>query len=196
MAALPAGYKIAIGGVLVGGFLLLLWQRRQAAGDALPAPAGTANPAWGSPPASAGQPSAPVTRPLTTWEKSVLGQYFRADLLAAALIHIGQWSTSPSVADGVEAVTSQRDIWIKNPSVVFTDPYAMSILAHELFHVAEFATGMTDEQYAEGKAAAAAGKPWTNPFEAPAYQMGQQVFQDLTGVQQTPLSGCACSSVC
>ncbi len=188
---IPFGYKLAAGAVIATGAGLYLWGRRQpvlvvAAKGALAPPAPPSavpkRSAWDDPPPSAFVLSPPVARPLTNWEKSVLSAYFRLDFLASAVIHIGQWGESgaPPNAD-FAAVTRGHDIFFNDPDVVFTDPVAMSTLAHELFHVAEFATGMTYDQYAQGKAAARAGHPSDNPFEAPAYALEHQVFADLTG---------------
>ncbi len=182
----PLGYKLAIGAVLAGGIVALIWARRaNAAAFTVPAgPARPVNPDWDSPPAAAFLPSAPVTRPLTTWEKTILAPYYRPELLAIAILHIGQWSTSGAThmgigVSGASAVTDGRDIWFEDPNVVFTNASSMGTLAHELFHVAEFATGMTYLQYVEGVIAQQAGHPETNPFEAPAFAMGCRVQNDI-----------------
>lgn len=200
----PSGYKLAVGALFAVAGGLWLWTKFFARGVTTTVPSGTitrppeedastvAAFAWNAAPSSAFAPSAPTSRGLTGWEKSVLAAYFRPDLLDVAVIHLGQWDgeTSPNVL----AHTLNRDIYFHDPLVVFTDPVSMATLAHELFHVAEFATGMTIDQYAEGKAAAAAGHPETNPFEAPAYSLGQQVLTDLLDVGSSAVSGvCACS---
>lgn len=201
---IPLGYKLAAGAVVATGIGMYLWGKRresravaQAASppgvipqdDEGPAPVLSA---WDSPPPSAFLTAGSVTRELTSWEKAVLSAYYRPELLAVAVLHLGQWGQwrggSPAPA-GAVAATLDRDIYFKDPNVVFTSPTSMSTLAHELFHVAEYATGMTHEQYSEGKAAAEEGKPETNPFEAPAYAMGEQVFLDLTGANVS-VSGC------
>jgi len=201
---IPLGYKLAAGAVVVTGIGLYLWGKEreaqivaQAASPPGVLPPGTestgpAVSAWNAPPPSAFLTAGSVTRTLTDWEKSVLSAYYRPELLAAAILHLGQWGQwrgGAPAPEGAVAATLDRDIYFKDPNVVFTSPTSMSTLAHELFHVAEYATGMTHEQYSEGKAAAAAGHPETNPFEAPAYAMGQQVFTDLIGGGK-PVSGC------
>lgn len=197
--AIPLGYKLAAGAVVATGIVIYLRGRRAASPVAAAAeealqppsalPAAPARSAWSDPPPSAFVLSPPVARSLTHWETEVLSAYYKPDFLATAVIHIGQWAEAgvPAGAD-YAAVTRGSDIYFNDPDVVFTDPVAMSTLAHELFHVAEFATGMTYDQYAAGKAAARAGHPSDNPFEGPAYALEHQVFADLTGASY-PVSG-------
>jgi hypothetical protein len=191
----PFEYKLAVGVVLAAGAGLYLWGKRREARVVAEAaappgvrppdtPTGPTLSAWDSPPPSAFLTAGAVTRTLTNWEKSVLSAYYRPELLGVAVLHLGQWGQwrgGAPAPEGAVAATLDRDIYFKDPNVLFTSPTSMSTLAHELFHVAEYATGMTHEQYREGKAAAQAGHPETNPFEAPAYAMGQQVFMDLIG---------------
>lgn len=190
---LPTGIKLAIGGVLAGIAGWYLWGKLfPAAGTLTSSPpqvlpqgnsnrAATINVAWNSPPASARVPSVPVSRHLTAWEQAVLQNYFRPDFLASVILHIGQWSQRRPPEPGVAAVTdSAGEVWVQNPNIVFTDPTNMSMLAHEIMHVAQTRTGMTDAQYAQA-VDASRGDPMSNPFEAEAYNLGSQVWIDLTG---------------
>ncbi len=201
---IPIEYKIAAGAVVLAGVGFYWWSKHReaqiVAQAALPPgvlpepePPSPVDSPWNHPPPSAFLMSGPVARPLTDWEKSVLSAYYRPELLGIAILHIGQWGQwdAAPAPEGAVAATLDRDIWFKDPNVLLTSPTAMSTLAHELFHVAEYATGMTRDQYRAGKEAAQAGKPETNPFEAPAYAMGDRVFMDLIGAN-VAVSGWGC----
>jgi hypothetical protein len=198
---LSPGVKLAAGGIAACAIGWYLWGKlfpadgqivggnAQAPVSTRPAASHTAvNVAWASPPASARVPSAPTWRHLTGWEQAVLGVYFRSDFLTQVTLHIGQWQKQfdSITAPSTQAVTdSSGQVWFKDPNVIFSSPDAMATLAHEIVHVAQRATGLTDAQYAQA-VAASRSDPASNVFEAPAYALELQVLDDLNAIRSSP----------
>ena len=129
-----------------------------------------------------------IPRHLTDYEKQQLGPYVSEKDLNNAIIHVGQTPKDgilpfPFPSDA-SAVTVHNNIYIRRQ---YYDPetsdFLGHLLSHELYHVFQYRTGvMTPFSYL--REAARHGSGVDNKFEAPAYDFGDWVFEQLVN---TPL---------
>ncbi len=113
-------------------------------------------------------------RPLSLQEKLALKQYFNAQVLHQARIVDGRvpfW-----LRRDMCAVVLNKTIYFRAGYYAVNTPQGLSLLGHELTHVAQFMHGMTTFDYI-----------WScrkgymqSPYEVQAYAMGARIAQDFT----------------
>ena len=112
-------------------------------------------------------------RPLTMQEKLALKPYFNALVLDLALVVDGRvpiW-----LRRDMCAVVLRNTVYFRAGYYVANTPKGLSLLGHELMHVAQFMYGMTTFDYI-----------WScrkgymqSPYEVQAYAMGARVALDF-----------------
>lgn len=116
----------------------------------------------------------PKGRILTPFEKSVMGRYFKPEVLNAAVLWFGRPASALKQEDDAEtgtvteAVTTKDGIYFKFENHELQTPEDLALLAHELVHVEQFIAGPIP---AEQKA----------PNEVVAQRMQIAVKKDLDG---------------
>jgi hypothetical protein len=177
----PLGYKLAAGGIVAAGVLMLFWEKASAnqVASSFPEtlPSDPEPQPQLPPPPPRPIPGGPGTRPLTSFEKQTLAPYIPQIDLDSAILHVGEMPFYADWAIDASAITRGNDIYVKDPTWTFTEPHSLSVLAHELVHVGQYRNGMTWLTYLGS--AIPDGYSRNNRFEAPAFQMSDRVERDL-----------------
>ena len=117
-------------------------------------------------------------RPLNAQEHAALKQYFNARVLVEARIVDGSFGCRVPfwLRRDMCAVVLDNTIYFRAGYYVANTPKGLSLLGHELTHVAQFMHGMTTFDYI-----------WScrkgymqSPYEVQAYAMGARIAQDFT----------------
>lgn len=124
----------------------------------------------------------PKGRTLTPFEKSVMGRYFKPEVLNAAVLWFGRPASALAQEDDAEtgtkteAVATREGIYFKFENHELQTPEDLALLAHELVHVDQFMAGPIS---ADQKA----------PNEVVAQRMQIAVKKDLDGTLTALMDG-------
>lgn len=168
MMAIPIGYKLAAGGVVVIG-IVMLWAVNAKA-ESMPSSFDDPSPSRPPPPV----PGGPGTRLLTAFEKQTLSRFIPAVDLESATLHVGDMPFYADMVIDAAAITRDTDIYFKDSMLTFTEPESLAMLAHELVHVGQYRNGMNWATYL-ASIVASGGYGRSNRYEGPAYTMEDAV---------------------